>query len=372
MKRSLALLSLLSLSLSLAACKPAAPNTIKIGYVGPLTGDAASLGVDQMNGAKMAIDEMNVKNGASGQQFVLIAEDGRCNGADGANAGQKLINVDGVQAIIGGLCSSETLAMAPIAEAAKVVILSPGSSAPAISDAGTYIFRNYPSDAIKTVATAKIFAEKGYKKIALISENTDFCQGVRGGLKKDLLTDALVFDEVVDPGTKDVRSILTKWKNKPFDVFYVNTNGDAQMGPIIQQFRDAGFKQPIFSHEVADSANLGKAVTAAVEGMQLVTVKTAGEGTDFEKAFTDKFGKPQSSIAFAAHAYDATNLMMKTIAEKGNMGTAIRDALTAMAGYTGIIGTFNFDQNGDVVGVPFVLKEFKNGSTFTVQSISLE
>jgi branched-chain amino acid transport system substrate-binding protein len=369
MKRSIALLSLLSLAL--AACTSGggtAGGTIKIGFVGPLTGDAASLGVDMLNGTKLAIDEMNAKNGT---KYELIAEDGRCNGADGASAAQKLINVDGVKVVIGGLCSSETLAVAPIAEAAKVVVISPGSSAPSISQAGTYIFRDYPSDALKTVATAKVFAEKGYKKVAMISENTDFCQGVRNGMKKDLPADSIVFDEVVDPGTKDVRSLLTKFKDKDFDVFYVNTNGDAQMGPIMQQFRDAGFTQPMFSHEVADSATLGKAAKDAVEGLELVTVRTAGEGTDFEKNFVAKFGKPQSSIAFAAHAYDATNLIMQTIGEKGNDGTAIRDALTALTSYKGIVGDFHFDENGDVVGVPFVLKKFHDGVTSTEKTIPL-
>ena len=368
MKRTIIASSLLTLAL--AACT-AQGSAVKIGVIMPLTGDAASLGVDMMNGVKMAVDEQNAKGGINGQKIEIIAEDGRCTGADAASAAQKLVNVDKVPVIVGGLCSGETLAAAPIVDKGHVVLLSPGSSSPDVTPVSDYVFRNYPSDALKTVATAKVFAEKGYKKVAMISENTDFCQAMIRGMHKDLPAGAIVFDETVEPGTKDFRSVLEKLKKVDFDVFYMNTNGDAPMAPMAQQFREAGFTQPIFSHEVADSTTLGDLAKDAVEGAELVTVKTSGEGTDFEKAFTAKYGKVQSSIAFAAHAYDAANVFLKVIAEKGTDGAAIKDALYA-GKFSGIIGDFSFDKNGDVIGVPFVLKAFKDGRTSTVKPISLD
>lgn len=361
---------LAALAFTLAACGRA--KTVRIGVILPLTGDAASLGVDMSNGINMAAAALNAKGGIDGRQVEVIVEDGRCNGADAAGAAQKLVNVDKVVTVIGGLCSGETLAAAPIAEAAKIVLLSPGSSSPDVTNAGTYVFRNYPSDALKTVATAKVIREEGYKAVAMISENTDFCQGVVRGMYRDIGDSGIVFDETVEPGTKDFRSVLEKMKKTQFDVFYPNTNGDATMAALIQQYRDAGFKQPILSHEVADSSTMGDNAKEAVEGMELVTVKTSGEGTDFEKSFLKQYGKVQSSIAFAAHAYDAANILFRTIAEKGTDGTAMRDALLGMPSFKGVIGDIHFDQNGDVVGVPFVLKKFKDGRTFTVKPISLE
>lgn len=362
---------LAALAIALSACSQSQP-TVRIGVIMPLTGDAASLGADMVNGIKMAASEVNAKGGIDGKQVEVIFEDGRCNGADAASAAQKLVNIDKVHAIIGGLCSGETLAAAPIVEAAKIVLVSPGSSSPDVTNAGEYIFRNYPSDALKTVATAKVLKELGYEKVAMISENTDFCQGVVSGMHKDAGEDAIVFEEMVEPGTKDFRSILEKLKKTEFDVFYPNTNGDATMAALVQQFRDAGFTQPIMSHEVADSSTLGDIATEAAEGMQLVTVRTSGEGSDFERDFLAKYEKVQSSIAFAAHAYDAAHLIMQTMDGHGTDGTAMRDALLALPSFKGIIGDIHFDENGDVVGVPFVLKEFKNGRTVTVKPISLD
>ena len=372
MKRSLALVALSALALG--ACQISGGSTIKIGLISPLTGDTASLGTDVLNGVRMAVQEINDKGGIDGKKVELVAEDGRCASAEANSAAQKLVNIDKVVAIVGGFCSGETLAASKVIEPAKVILLSPGSSSPDITKAGAFVFRNYPSDALKTVATAKVFGEKGYKKVAMISENTDFCQGVRKGMIKDVGSGAIVFDEVVEPGTKDFRTLITRLKDIEFDVFYMNTNGDAPMGPMAQQFREQGFTQPIFSHEVADSATLGAAAAEAVEGLELVTVPTAGEGTDFEATFTAAYGKPQSSIAFAAHAYDAANVLFQAIGTAGTNGDEVRAYLanfTMASPYEGVVGKWGFDENGDVVGVPFVLKVFKDGKTSKVKDIAL-
>lgn len=123
-----------------------AEGPIKLGFIGPLTGDVASIGEPSLVAAQIAVDEINEEGGINGQPIQLISEDGKCTGVAAANAAQKLVNVDKVIAIIGGLCSGETLAIAPIAEAGKVPTISTCASSPEISTAGDYSFRVYPSD----------------------------------------------------------------------------------------------------------------------------------------------------------------------------------------------------------------------------------
>src|SRR5438309_1367757 len=89
---------------------------IKIGFIGPLTGDGAVYGEPYRNMVVMAVEEINKAGGVDGKSIEVVYEDGKCNGKDGANAAQKLVNVDKVQVIIGGVCSSETLAAVPVAE----------------------------------------------------------------------------------------------------------------------------------------------------------------------------------------------------------------------------------------------------------------
>ncbi|TSC58416.1 MAG: branched-chain amino acid transport system substrate-binding protein [Candidatus Peregrinibacteria bacterium Greene0416_19] len=372
MKKHIALVGLLAIALS--ACQPAGQGggTIKLGYIGPLTGDAASYGKDTLNGVLFAVEELNAAGGINGKKVEVIAEDGKCTGADSASAAQKLVNVDNVSAIIGGQCSGETLAAAPIAEAGKVVLISPFSSSPDITQAGEYIFRDYPSDALKTKAIARFFAEKGYKKVALITENTDFASAFRTSLTKDLGEDAIVFDEMVDPGTKDFRTLMTRLKKVEFDVFFPNAQTDAVMAAMLQQLREQKLAQPVVSHDVGDSLTLPEIAKDAVEGMYVINVPAFGEGTGFEAKVIQTYGKPQATIAIVAHAYDATMVVADAMKAGAMNGTAIKDALAALTNHVGIIGDFHFDVNGDVVGVGYVVKQHQGGKIVKVQELSLD
>ena len=357
----------------LAGCAGASSgDTIRIGFLGPLTGDVAGLGSDGLNGVVMAVEKINAAGGIAGKQVELLAEDGRCAGADAASAAQKLVNVDGVVAIIGGMCSGETLAVAPIVEAAKVVLLSPTSSSPDVTQAGDFVFRNYPSDALKTTAMAAYFAEKGWSKIAIISENTDFSQGFRTSLVAKLPQGAVVFDEVVEPGTKDFRTLMTRLKDMEFDVFIPNGNSDSVIGPMLQQLREAGLTQVAVAHDAADSVTMAKDLPEATEGLQVINVSSDVRDASFADAFRAAHGEPKYGVTFAGYGYDAANVLFAAFAGGAMDGEAVRTYLNAVEGYEGVVGTFSFDENGDVVGIPYVLKEFKNGAIVTVGDIALD
>lgn len=361
-------------TLLLSACEGAGSDSgpIKIGYIGPLTGDAAAYGMDTLNGVKLAVEEQNASGGVNGRTVELVAEDGRCTGTDAASAAQKLLHVDMVVAVIGGQCSGETLAAAPIAQAAKTVLLSPLSSSPDVTEAGDFVFRNYPSDALKTKAMAKYFAEKGWKHVAMMSENTDFAMAFREALKGHLGKDAVTFDEVVEPGTKDFRTLVTRLKDLSFDVFFPNAQSDAVIAAMVEQLRDQGLPQQVVTHDVGDSMSLVELIPEAAEGMQVINVPSSGEDGEFDVRFRAKFGDAQSTIAFAAHAYDAANVLMQVIADRGTDRQAIRDALDDLKEYRGIVGIFSFDANGDVLGIPYVLKEFKDGKIVKMKDIAVD
>lgn len=346
-------------------------GTIKIGLIAPLTGDVAGLGADVRHGAEMAIEKINAAGGVNGKKLELVAEDGRCTGADAASAAQKLVNVDHVFAIVGGLCSGETLAAAPIAEEGKIVLLSPTSSSPDVTEAGDYVFRNYPSDALKTVAMAKYFAAEGIKTMAIISENTDFSQGFRASLKKDLPQGSIVFDEVVDQSTKDFRSLMTRLKDKKFDIFFPNGNSDAVIGPMMQQLREAGITADAIVHDAGDSATMAKNVPE-VEGLYVINVASETKDADFNKQFVEKYGDAKYAIAFGGYAFDSINIIAQGIKEGAADSTALKKWMYKLPSYTGVIGTFHFDEKGDAVGIPYVLKQYQEGEIKTLKDIAVD
>ncbi len=373
--KKLSLVALASVALLATACAPN-DTKIKIGYIGPVTGDAASYGADTLNATQMKVEEINAKGGINGKMIELIVEDGRCSGAEAASAARKLVNVDKVVAIIGGQCSSETLAAAPIVESAKVILMSPVSSSPDVTKAGEFVFRVMPSDAYKGRELANYMMKQGYNNIAIVSENTDFCQGIRNSIKGALKDGAtLVFDEVVDPGTKDYRSLFTRLKAMEFDAYVVNVQSDATGAEMAKQLRELGMKQPLVGSDTSDSATLGSIATEAVEGMRFInTSSKLGEGgsDSFAAKFRAKHGEPKANMSFATLAFDGAGVVFEAIAKVGTDGTKIRDYLYAVTGYEGAAGTLKFDKDGDVLGVGYALKQFKDGKIEEIEDIEIK
>ena len=166
--------------------EPTGEGPIKIGFVGPLSGDAAVYGESERDAVALAIEKVNADGGIDGRTLELIAEDGLCNGKDAANAMQKLVNVDGVKFVIGGFCSSESLAIVPIGEKNGVLMFSPGSSSPDLTGISDLFVRNYPSDATQGQILAELANSKGWTNVAFLQEQTDYALGVRNALQKAL------------------------------------------------------------------------------------------------------------------------------------------------------------------------------------------
>ena len=108
-------------------------ETYKIGSILPLSGDASSFGVPFQKTLNLAVKEINENGGIDGKQVKIIYEDGKCENKQANQAANKLININNVNTIIGGICSGETLAAAPIAEENKVILFSPASGSPKIT-----------------------------------------------------------------------------------------------------------------------------------------------------------------------------------------------------------------------------------------------
>jgi branched-chain amino acid transport system substrate-binding protein len=114
---------------------------IKIGAIFALTGDAAPYGERAKRGVELALEEIN-KGGIKGRKIKITYEDSQGNPQKAVSAFLKLINLDKVKFILGPLSTTEVLAIAPMAEKEKILILTPTASAPQITKAGDYIFRN--------------------------------------------------------------------------------------------------------------------------------------------------------------------------------------------------------------------------------------
>ncbi len=349
------------------------PEPIKIGVLITYTGALGPIGEGMANGAMLAAQEIN-KKGINGSNVTLIIEDTGTNPAKAAEAAKKLIDVDKVQVIIGAVSSSETLAVAPYAEKSRVVMISPSSTNLKVTDAGEYIFRVVASDLLQGEAIAKLAAAKNYTKAATLVENNDYGIGMEDVFKKNF--NGTVTSVRYETGKGDYRTELDSIKKaNPDVVIYVGYPQDASV--ILQQAGQLSLKKKWIAAEgIADPVMFKNTdVAAQMEGM-LLTTPGRSEQEEKEDAiyknFVDLYKKTYGKDPgiYSDTEYDATMLAALAIADAGNDGEKIKNALPQISRtYKGVSGDKTFDENGDVRG-GYKILEVKNNTMVPIGSWS--
>lgn len=336
-------------------------DTIKIGYVGPLTGGAAAYGQDVKSGVELYFKENPTING---KKVEVIYEDGKCNGQDAANAAQKLINVDKVEVILGGQCSGESMAIAPIVAQTGKVMLSSLSSSPELTSAGPHFFRNYPSDDKVTETLVEDLLANNYQKIAILAEQTDFSQGYKEAIKKHLKNknaeDRLVMEESYAVDNTDFRTLLTKAKEKEVDAIVSVGQTPVTNGFTVKQAKELGVDAQIYGPDTIDGKDFFDTAKDASEGVKQVVVAEDPSRNGYPE-FAEKVKDiSQYAPLFIAFGYDGAAIVSQAIAEEGYSADAIKAYLSNMGTYKGLASDVTFDENGDNQ-VPAAVKRAKAG-----------
>ena len=353
--------------------KPAATGSYKIGVMVPLTGDGAAYGLPIQKAISIAFEEVNANGGVSGKKLEAIYEDSKCTPKDGNAAAQKLINVDKVKLIIGGVCSGETLGAAPLAEQNKVILFSPSATSPDITKAGDFVFRDAPSDAYAGIVAANYaFSDMGGKKAAVISETTDYAQGLRKVFTENFakLGGEVVADETYNPEDTDFRTQVTKVKAASPDVTYLVPQAPAKGVLLIKQVKEAGVKSKLLTAEVLVGRNVLKENADELEGLVGIEQKVDLANTKTSKLLA-KYKQQTNEEApfpgYMAGGYDIVYLLSDAISKKGYDAEKIKDYLYTVKDYDGAVGKLTIDQNGDPV-LDYTIGQVKNGNLLPMQA----
>ncbi|MEN9405658.1 MAG: hypothetical protein RLY47_617 [Candidatus Parcubacteria bacterium] len=354
--------------MSMSDTAPTETGPIKVGFIAPLTGDAAVYGEPIRNVTKIAVDEINAAGGIDGRMLEVIYEDGKCNGSDAVSAAQKLINIDGVKIIIGGFCSSESLAVEPITTAAGVFLISAGSSSPDLTGISDFFARTCPSDTAQGEALADIARnDKKWAKVAVIQEQTDYAMGLYNSFNKSFtaLGGTTIREELPSTQT-DFRTPLTKLKSENPDALFLSVQTVAMGQKIIQQLQDLGWDVPLF---ISDSV-LGDTETIAKNAVQLegvIGVEFSVDPTNekFKKLiakYQELYGTEMPYQSYGQTEYDVVYLIADAITSVGYDADKVSDWVLGIKGWNGASGSVTIGENGDRVGGG-TAKVIHNGKT---------
>jgi len=345
-----------------------AADTIKIGFLGALTGDVAMFGKPTLEGMKMAAEDLNAAGGVLGKKIEIVEADNRGDKQEGASVTQKLISRDNVVAIVGDPTTGITKVAAPIAQKAQVVLISAGATGPGVVENGDFIFRNTLLDSVAIPACIDFFAnELKYKKVAIItSDNNDysvgFSQTFRDAAKGKGIT--VVADEKIKDGDKDFSGQVTNIKAKNPDVIFFS--GYYTEGALImKEARKQGVKANMFGGDGLFSPEFiklgGSAVGGSMSALGFAPEQATPETAKFIESFSKKFAGQVPGL-FDAQGYDGVMMIADAIKRANSADPKVfKTAMAATKNFKGVSGTITIRANREPIKTPLCLLAVKDG-----------
>ena len=359
---SLAILSVL-LSCSSHQTNNTNRSTVKIGFFGDLSGPTYNYGESAKNGVLMAADEINQAGGINGQQIDVVFEDDKGSPEAAAQLTGRLIEKDKVVAIIGAGASGNSLAAAPKAQSAKVPLIAPSSTNPAVTQVGDFIFRACYIDAFQGEVMAKFAANtlKARKAAIMLDFNNPYSRGLTDFFEFSFakLDGQIVVKQSYKQDDADYRGQLSIIKAANPDVIYIpGYYGDVAL--IAKQARQIGLNVPLLGADGWDAPELWELGGDALNNSYISNHYSADDPAANIQKFVQDYRQRYRNLtpdAHAALAYDAMRFLAEAIQRAGSTeGQKIRDALAETKNFNGITGSISMDRERNAVKSAVILK----------------
>lgn len=359
-------------SLAILAGSALAAPPIKIGGLFSVTGPASFLGEPERNTAQMVVNEINAAGGVRGRQLQLIAYDTQGDATKAVQAANRLIKEDKVSAIIGPSTTGDTMAVIPVAERARIPLISCAAGSKITQPVKRWVFKTAQNDGLAVTKIYENLKRKRISKVAILTVSDGFGSSGREQLKAQATAYGMkiVSDNTYGPKDTDMTAQLTKIKGSGAQaVICWGTNPGPAV--IARNFSQLGLRLPLYmSHGVSSKKFIALAGDSA-EGIILpsgrVIVADLLPNSDRQKksllAFVGDYQKHYRAEGdhFGGHAWDAIMLLKSAIERGGDNPAAIRDQLERIRGFAGIGGVFSYSPS-DHAGLTkdaFVLVEVR-------------
>ncbi len=354
-------------------------DTILFGEVGSLTGAQATFGISTKNGVQMALDEVNAAGGITidgkAKKVAVRVYDDQGKSEEAANAVTRLINQDKVVVILGEVASSNSLAMAPVAQKAGVPMITPSSTNPKVTEVGDGIFRVCFIDPFQGTVMAKFATDTlKAKNVAVLKDNkSDYSLGLTQFFSETFKASGgvIVAEEAYSQGDTDFRGQLTAIKGKAPDAIYV-PGYYTDVGVIARQARELGLKVPMLGGDGWESEKLFELGGSAIDGSYFSNHYSTEDPTPrtqaFIKAYEAKYGSKPDSLG--ALGYDAAMVAIEAIKRAGSTdGAKLKAAIAVTKDHPGVAGTISLDANRNAIK-PAVVLQVKDSKAAYVTTIS--
>jgi branched-chain amino acid transport system substrate-binding protein len=334
-----------------------AADPIKIGVSGPFTGGSSSMGVSMRDGVKLAVEEINKSGGVLGRTLQIIERDDEAKNERGVQIAQELINKEQVVATVGYINTGVALASQRFYQEAKIPVMNNVATGSIVThqfddQPENYIFRNAAHDSIQApMVVEEAITRRGYKKVAILADSTNYGQLGRADLEKALEIKGVKAVAVEKFNVKDVDMTAQLLKAKEAGAEVVLTYG---IGPELAQIANGmtklGWKVPMIGSWTLSMANFIDNAGPGGEGARMpqtfiqepTTPKRQSFIINYLKTFNPKNSRIDSPVS-AAQGYDSVYLLAAAIKQANSTeGPKIKAALEDLkTPVEGVVTTYN-------------------------------
>ena len=345
-----------AVALACMAATAFAADPIKIGVDGPFTGGSSSMGVSMRDGVRLAADEINKSGGVLGRQIQLVERDDEAKNERGAQIAQELINKEHVVAVVGYINTGVGLASQRFFQDAKIPVMNNVATGSVLThqfddQPANYVFRNSANDSIQAPMIADEAVKRGFKKMAILADSTNYGQLGRADLEKALALKGIkpVAEEKFNIKDVDMTAQLLKAKEAGAEVILTYGIGP-ELAQIANGMTKLGWKVPMVGSWTLSMANYIDNAGPGGEGARMpqtfiqepTTAKRQSFIISYLKTFAPKNNRMDSPVS-AAQGYDSVYLLAAAIKQAGSTdGPKIKDALENLkAPVEGVVTTYN-------------------------------
>jgi len=348
-------------------------QTIKVGYVGPTTGDYSAFGIDISRGAQLAIE---AKPTIQDFEVELLIEDTQGTPEQGAAVANKLASDPQVVAIDGHTFSGSTEVAIPIYGDAGIVMVSPSATNPELTKIGSAVFNRvvFHDEMQGDFAASYIYETLGVRKMAIMHDGGAYGQGLAEMTANffEGLGGQVVGAEAITPGETDYSSPLNSIAATGPELIYFG-GYSAEGAVLVSQMKAAGMEDVLFfGCDGTYGADYLDLAGDAAEGSfsTYVPIPESDAFTQFKADYESQFGDPQGKLSpFSPHGYDAMSIILASIdkvAVKSGSSLiiprkALADAVRATKDFNGLTGTLTCSETGECAAANVLFMQVQNG-----------
>lgn len=315
---------------------------VEVGAIIPLTGEVATYGESLRRGFDLAASRHNGR-------IRLVYEDSKADPKEGVTAMQKLLS-RGVHFFLGDATSGVSLALAPLAEDEKAILLINIATSDDLTKAGSHVFRNCPPNRKQADAAAAFIKDRlRANQVAVLAKANPYGANLAKQFRADAASHGLsiTLDEEYDESLNDFTPIIERLKEVGPEAVFVPGNYE-ETALLLRKAKELGFSKPFVGTDGAYSPELMKLAGTASEGFYL-TMLGVNQGSLFYKDFSSAYRKRYNGEpdVFAAYGYEGAEVLFKE-AETGASVEAVLKRLNTGT-WPGLLGDVKFDADGEVL-----------------------